>query len=557
MGQKTIPQLNEATTVNDNTLVPIDSGTQSYKITVANLGVSFYTRRESITDVASGSQTMAKGISYRSTDNSSVVTFVTPSTAAKGDVFKVMGFGSAGFKLNVGGGQSIVFGTATQSGNTNCIQSRQRYSYVELVCVVANTTFAVTTISGDVNLVGYSQVGMAREFTDSAKTGNYQVLSSDSGKVIPFDTGAGAFNFTLPNPALGGVFTFKDVTGNAGINALTVIPFSGELVDGGNGSAFVTEAFAAITFITNGTNWYRIAYGTFGAVGGRGIVGGGDNVSPANNIYYMTINQAANAQNFGNLTVARSLIAALSSATRGIWGGGDVSSTLNNTMDYVVIATTGNAVDFGDLSVTRSSAAGLASGVRGIFVGGLSGPGTYSNVMDYIAQASTGNATDFGDLTNTSEQTSACASPTRGIRGGGANSIELNTIDYITIASTGNATNFGNLTVARHGLSSCSTAVRGLFGGGNVSGTSKNEIDYVTIASTGNATDFGDLTAARRGPGACGNATRAVFSGGYTSSTVDTMDYVQYSSPGNATDFGDLPAVRTFLAGCSDSHGGL
>ena len=70
-------------------------------------------------------------------------------------------------------------------------------------------------------------------------------------------------------------------------------------------------------------------------------------------------------------------------------------------MEYVTIATLGNAANFGDLSVARSLLASCASSTRGIFAGGYTYPSpsvTY-NTIDYVTIVSAGNATDFGDLT--------------------------------------------------------------------------------------------------------------------------------------------------------------
>ena len=77
-------------------------------------------------------------------------------------------------------------------------------------------------------------------------------------------------------------------------------------------------------------------------------------------------------------------------------------------MDYITIASTGNAQDFGDLTVARSSLSTVSNSLRAVFMGG-STP-SYSNVVDYITIASTGNAIDYGDL----------ASPTAG-SGGSSN----------------------------------------------------------------------------------------------------------------------------------------
>jgi hypothetical protein len=247
----------------------------------------------------------------------------------------------------------------------------------------------------------------------------------------------------------------------------------------------------------------------------RGIFGGGFGGGYAlYTIQYVTFSSLGNATNFGALLGGQEFnsgvqgIAALSSSTRGVFGGGILASTgtRSNVMAYITIASTGDATDFGDLSVTRNFLSGCSSPTRGIFGGGQTGSDTYSNVLDYITIASTGNATDFGDLANRVDSPAACSSSTRGIYAGGYNeSIGMtNVINYITIATTGNATDFGDLTAARRQVAGCSSAIRGVFAAGQPNNYS-NIIDYVTIASTGNAADFGDLTYVTGQLGACSN----------------------------------------------------
>jgi hypothetical protein len=314
----------------------------------------------------------------------------------------------------------------------------------------------------------------------------------------------------------------------------------------------------ASQYVTNPTNT-----GVFGGgySGAENSGGGGELI-----IDYITIASTGNATNFGALTVARTSLygggaAACSSSTRGVFGGGFSatlpSSTLISykTMDYITIATTGNATYFGDLTVARNGLAACSSSTRGVFGGGFGFEGpTYYNTMDYITIATAGNATDFGDLTVARNALAACSSSTRGVfGGGGAGPSDTNTMDYITIATAGNATDFGDLTVVRNALAACSSSTRGVFGGGY-------DIDYITIASTGNATNFGDLTVYRDALAACSSSTRGVFGGGFDGpgpSYYNTIDYITIASTGNATDFGDLAVARGFLAACSSSHGGL
>jgi hypothetical protein len=72
---------------------------------------------------------------------------------------------------------------------------------------------------------------------------------------------------------------------------------------------------------------------------------------------YITIATTGNATNFGNLTVSRGLLAGVSNATRGVFGGGTTSSAV---MDYITVATTGNATNFGNLTVGRAELAGVS-----------------------------------------------------------------------------------------------------------------------------------------------------------------------------------------------------
>ena len=58
-----------------------------------------------------------------------------------------------------------------------------------------------------------------------------------------------------------------------------------------------------------------------------------------------------------------------------------------NTIQYVAPATTGNAQDFGDVTVARSDGAACSNGTRAIFGGGYAS--ALSNVIDYVTTATT------------------------------------------------------------------------------------------------------------------------------------------------------------------------
>jgi hypothetical protein len=203
----------------------------------------------------------------------------------------------------------------------------------------------------------------------------------------------------------------------------------------------------------------------------RGVFGGGwDSPVKVNTIDYITIATTGNSTDFGDLTGLVEANAICSSSTRGVFGGGgDV--TLNpagvvfNIIEYITIATTGNATDFGDLTQARISLAACSSSTRGVFGGGYSS--IRVNTIDYITIATTGNASDFGDLTVPREYLAACSSSTRGVFGGGhtytPTYTAYNIIDYITIATIGNSQDFGDFSTVKDGRSAaCSDSHGGL-----------------------------------------------------------------------------------------------
>ena len=187
----------------------------------------------------------------------------------------------------------------------------------------------------------------------------------------------------------------------------------------------------------------------------------------------------------------------VSNQTRGLCfiGNPFPASGLTDTIEFVTIASIANAQDFGDLTVATASGLTFGSSVRGVYAGGY--VPTYVNTIQYVTISTTGGAQDFGDLTELCTGGSGGGNATRGIRMGGRPSdpAGVNTIDYVTIASTGNAQDFGDLLrgVQNGCQANVSSPLRSIYAGGNQS-SNENCIQFVTIASTGNSLDFGDLT---------------------------------------------------------------
>ena len=319
------------------------------------------------------------------------------------------------------------------------------------------------------------------------------------------------------------------------------------------GSLFYNFDYKTIEFF-DGSSWRQVDNVS---ISGRGVWSGG--TTPTYQIMqdFVTISSLGNAQNFGELTVARGFFRAVASSVRGVTGGGENPSGRTDTMEYFTIQSEGNAIDFGNLTAARGMMGSTSSSTRGLWGGGEESGGNV-NKIEYIEISTIGNAIDYGDLSVTRKDphSGLVNSPTRGIIAAGGANID-SVIDVITIAAKGNSVKFGDLTEARKGLAGCSNTTRGIFICGEAkAGPVTTTLDYITIASDGNAIDFGDAASARYIiNGGCSNGTRGVWSGGATA--LELIEYVNFATLGDALDFGNLSIARRAAAGCSDSHGGL
>ena len=301
--------------------------------------------------------------------------------------------------------------------------------------------------------------------------------------------------------------------------------------------------------------------------GHRGLFQGGDNpaLSPSQRktVDYVTISTLGNAIGFGDLNVGRSWCTqGLSSRTRAICAGGFTSPTLTDEIDYVTISSTGDYVDFGNLFDSRLSGAGASSATRGLFCGGNpANNATKTDGAEYITIASTGHGKDFGDIvTATASMGGNIQSTTRAFFFGGYTPSNVNKIEYFITATLGDAVDFGDLsTVAGNVPAGFSNSTRGVRAGGN-GPSAVNTMDYITMASEGNAQDFGDLANATSATaGAASSPTRGVIAGTDKSPSPhgDVIEYVEIATTGNAVDFGVLSEHRSHGNGVSNGHGGL
>ena len=105
------------------------------------------------TDVTGTSQAAAINNGYIA-NNVALVTVTIPTTAAVGDVVRVVGYGAGGWKVAQNASEIIHFlSIDTTTGAGGSLASTNHYDAVELICVVANTEWAVISSVGNITIV--------------------------------------------------------------------------------------------------------------------------------------------------------------------------------------------------------------------------------------------------------------------------------------------------------------------------------------------------------------------------------------------------------------------
>ena len=193
----------------------------------------------------------------------------------------------------------------------------------------------------------------------------------------------------------------------------------------------------------------------------RGIFGNG--TSYDKKIQFITLASTGDTTEFGNLSQGLYMGGGSGGAsqTRGFFFGGRLSpsGTVNN-IEFVTIQTLGDAVDFGDLTLARRAIAAVTNATRAL---ACSGDSPATNRVDFITMASTGNATDFGDITRQAAGYGAGGSTqTRGVVTGCSPSPNPNPIDYIMFNTLGNFIDFGDTTYGTYLNGACSDSHGGL-----------------------------------------------------------------------------------------------
>lgn len=386
---------------------------------------------------------------------------------------------------------------------------------------------------------------------------DYQIVIGDDGKVLNVDSSQGASVIILPAPTSAFKITVKDIGGMAAINRINVLRNGNETIDGVAADSIIDENNAAVSFISDGTNWIRFDSLHRNAIStsGRAVFTGADTSIVMD---YFNLGTLGTATTFGNLTVNRQSSSGTSSSTRGLFNGG-ASPADSAVIDYITIATTGNATAFGNLTTARLYCGTGSSQTRSICAGTYKASAA-NNVIDYTTIATTGDAISFGTL-GTSLQlggAGSCCSSVRAVFGGGYNGSPSAVMQYVTITTLGNSTSFGNLTVARFNPGCLSNSTRGIFGGG-YAGSPSLILDYIAIATAANAVSFGNLLVLTRYVAGTASAIRGLWATGQNSggTSVANAEYTTLSTLSNALNFGNASFARSGSGSLSSCHGGL
>ncbi len=129
------------------TTVVGNPGTSTLTISVTGGGIPW-------TVIIGAAQVMAANNGYIA-NNAGTINFSLPAAAAVGSILRITGINNAtGWQITQAAGQQIFFGLAsTTLGAVGTLTSSATRDSIELVCVVANTTYNVLSSIGNITVV--------------------------------------------------------------------------------------------------------------------------------------------------------------------------------------------------------------------------------------------------------------------------------------------------------------------------------------------------------------------------------------------------------------------
>ncbi len=104
--------------------------------------ISLAQSQQFVWNSAPSSQAMMANNGYITTSSSGLVSLSLPSVSVVGQPLSVAGMGSSGWEITQGTGQIVHVGSSpTTSGTGGSISSSNQYDSINLLCIVANTTW--------------------------------------------------------------------------------------------------------------------------------------------------------------------------------------------------------------------------------------------------------------------------------------------------------------------------------------------------------------------------------------------------------------------------------
>ena len=135
-----------AATITAGTGIGVSNGAGTITINATGGGIAWST-------ISGTTQTAAVDSGYV-VNNGGLVTITLPAVCAAYSTFSIVGLGAGGWIIAQNAGQNIQAGAvSTTIGAGGTLASTNRYDVVNIVCTAANTTFAVTSMMGNLTVV--------------------------------------------------------------------------------------------------------------------------------------------------------------------------------------------------------------------------------------------------------------------------------------------------------------------------------------------------------------------------------------------------------------------
>jgi hypothetical protein len=275
-----------------------------------------------------------------------------------------------------------------------------------------------------------------------------------------------------------------------------------------------------ITFgLTPGAAYYT---GEVGLIGGGQASGGASAEIDGVRFNTETLHNPSAA-----LKVARNLLGAVHSSTRGYWAGGLAGSN-SSEIDGIQFDNETAIDPSATLPTARRCISGVHSSDRGYFGGGYTSGGV--NEIDGIRFDNETAINPSSTLSNNRYNTGGVNSATRGYWGGGWDSSYSAEIDGINFSDETGINPGATLAVARRNAGGVNyPGTRGYWGGGYASGGYGGEIDGINYSDETQQNPSASLWTYRDAPTGVNSTTRGYWLGGYTSTYVGDINGLNYS----------------------------